>query len=79
MTLLGATITGYTLAFIVDAVSYVVSAGLLLGLPRGLAHAGPAPKVRTLVAESPAVFGRLWRHPALRTNLLLAVFAVAPS
>ena len=31
--------------------------------------------MRTLVAESPAVLGRLWRHPALRTNLLLAVFA----
>ncbi len=38
-------------------------------------HVGPVPKVRTLVAESPAVLGRLWRHPAFRTNLLLAVFA----
>jgi predicted MFS family arabinose efflux permease len=28
-----------------------------------------------LVAESPVVLGRLWRTPALRTNLLLAVFA----
>ena len=58
-----------------DAISYVVSGILLIGLPRGLVHDGPVPKVRTLVAESPAVLGRLWRHPAFRTNLLLAVFA----
>ncbi len=75
VTILGTTITGYTLAFIVDAISYAVSGVLLIGLPRGLAHVGPVPKVRTLVAESPAVLGRLWRSPALRTNLLLAVFA----
>jgi predicted MFS family arabinose efflux permease len=50
---------------------------LLIGLPRGLSHAGPAPRVWTLLAESPAVLGRLWRHPALRTNMLLAVFASA--
>ncbi len=75
VTILGATVTGYTLAFIVDAISYAVSGILLIGLPRGLVHEGPAPKVRTLVAESPAVLGRLWRTPALRTNLLLAVFA----
>jgi len=71
------TYLGYTLTFVLDAASYALSGLLLLGLPRGLVHTGPAPKVRTLVAESPAVFGRLWRHPALRTNLLLAVFAVA--
>ena len=75
VTILGVTVTGYTVAFIVDAVSYLVSGILLIGLPRGPAHEGAAPKVRTLVAESPAVLGRLWRNPALRTNLLLAVFA----
>jgi MFS family permease len=75
VTILGATITGYTLAFIVDAISYAVSGILLMWLPRGLVHVGPVPKVRTLVAESPAVLGRLWRTPAFRTNFLLAVFA----
>jgi predicted MFS family arabinose efflux permease len=49
----------------------------------GAGAAGPwaaplAPvRVRTLVAESPAVFMRLWRHPALRTNLLFAVLPLA--
>ena len=75
VTILGVTVTGYTLAFVIDAISYVVSGIFLIGLPRGLMHAGPVPKVRTLVAESPAVLGRLWRSPAFRTNLLLAVFA----
>jgi MFS family permease len=85
LTLLGVTITGYTLAFVVDALSYVVSAILLLGLPRaaaraaapaGAAIADAAPKLWTLVAESPAVFATLWKRPVLRTNLLLAVFAM---
>jgi MFS family permease len=85
LALLGLTITGYTMAFVIDAVSYAVSALLLVGLPRGLARgavpagAGPhgaAPKLRTLMAESPGVLGTLWRRPVLRTNLLLAVFAL---
>jgi MFS family permease len=75
VSILGATVTGYTLTFIIDAISYVLSGVLLLGLPRGAAHEGPVPRIRTLAAESPAVLGRLWRHPALRTNLLLALFA----
>ena len=76
LTLLGVTVTGYTQAFIIDAISYVLSAVLLVGLPRGLVREGVAPKLRTLMAESPAVFGTLWRRPVLRTNLLLAVFAM---
>ncbi len=75
VTVLGVSMAGYTLAFIIDAISYLVSGVLLLGLPRGAAHDGPMPRVRVLVAESPAVLGGLWRHPALRANLLLAVFA----
>jgi MFS family permease len=71
------TYLGYTLTFVLDAASYALSGLLLIGLPRGLSHAGPAPRVWTLLAESPAVLGRLWRHPALRTNMLLAVFASA--
>ena len=76
LTLLGATLSGYTLAFVIDAISYAVSAALLMGLPRGLPREGVAPRLRTLMAESPAVFGTLWRRPVLRTNLLLAVFAL---
>jgi MFS family permease len=71
------TYLGYTIAFAIDAASYAVSGVLLIGLPAGLKHAGSTPRVRALVAESPAVLGRLWRHPALRANLLLAVFGVA--
>ncbi len=68
------TAVGYAPAFFTDAGSYVLSALLLLGLPRPLPQARAAQKVSVLVAESPAVFMRLWRHPGLRTNLLLAVF-----
>jgi MFS family permease len=75
VTIFGLAITGYTLAFIVDAASYAVSAALLIGLPRGVAGAGAVPRFGALVAESPRVLGRLWRQPFLRTNLLLAVFA----
>jgi MFS family permease len=76
ISLLGVTITGYTFAFVIDAISYVVSAGLLIWLPRGAMFEGAPPKLRVLVAQSPGVFARLWRRPALRTNLLLAVFAM---
>jgi len=69
------TYVGYTLTFAIDAATYVVSALLLLGLPRTLPRTGPAPRVWSLVAESPAVFARLWRNPGLRTNLLFATFA----
>lgn len=70
------TAAGYMPAFIADSGSYVVSGLLLLGLPRAVPRPGPPQEVRALIAESPAVFGRLWRHPGLRTNLLLAVFPV---
>ncbi|MCE5254927.1 MAG: MFS transporter [Actinomycetia bacterium] len=68
------TAAGYLPAFMVDAGSYLASALLLLGLPRIAARAEVPQKVAALIAESPAVFIRLWRHPGLRTNLLLAVF-----
>jgi MFS family permease len=65
---------GYKWSFALDSLSYLASAALLLGLPRPTVRSqAPAP-VRQLVAESPRVFMRLWRDPALRTNLLLAVF-----
>lgn len=73
------TAAGYLPAFMADAGSYVASALLLLGLPSVAARAGAgAPeKVTVLIKESPAVFVRLWRHPGLRTNLLLSLFPVA--
>ncbi len=65
---------GYAPAFFTDAASYVLSGLLLLGLPQAVPRTGPPARVVRLIAESPAVFGRLWRHPGLRTNLLMAVF-----
>ncbi len=71
------TAVGYLPAFIADAGSYMASALLLLGLPSVVARAGASQTVAGLIKESPAVFVKLWRHPGLRTNLLLALFPVA--
>jgi MFS family permease len=65
---------GYKLSFGIDSASYLLSAVLLLWLPRAPARTEARAPVRQLVAESPRVFLRLWRDPGLRTNLLLAVF-----
>jgi len=70
------TVAGYPPAFFTDAGSYVLSAILLFGLPRPQPREGVPASVLALVRESPAVFMRLWRHPALRTNLLFGVFAL---
>ena len=67
---------GYTLTFMVDAASYLLSGLLLLGLPGACRGRDRCRELAPLIAESPAVLGRLWRHPGLRTNLLLAAFAV---
>jgi DHA3 family macrolide efflux protein-like MFS transporter len=69
------TMAGYTPAFIVDGASYLLSAFLLVGLPHSVQQPNIQQSVVALVAESPAVFARLWRHPGLRTNLLLALLA----
>jgi MFS family permease len=66
-------LVGYKVAFVLDAASYVASALLLVGLPGPAPRAGPPARVADLLAQSPRVFARLWRHPGLRTNLLLAV------
>jgi MFS family permease len=71
------TYVGYTLTFAIDSFSYLLSALLLVGLPKGTRQEGPLPTVGRLVRESPAVLGRLWRHPGLRTNLLFGAFASA--
>jgi len=64
---------GYAPAFFTDGGSYMLSALLLLGLPGGTVSADKPPRLATLIAESPAVFGRLWKTPSLRTNLLMAM------
>lgn len=68
---------GYTLTFTVDAVSYLLSALMLLGLPKALPRSEEPPRLTTLLAEAPVVLGRLWRQPGLRTNMLLATLAAA--
>jgi MFS family permease len=65
---------GYKLSFAIDAISYLASGALLLGLPRPVPRTGPVTPVRELLAESPRVFMRLWRDSGLRANLLLAMF-----
>ena len=69
------TYVGYSLTFTIDAGSYLLSALLLLGLPRALPRTGPVPKLAALLADTPWVVGHIWRRPLLRTNLLLAVLA----
>lgn len=69
------TYVGYLLTFVIDAGSYMLSAFLLLGLPRPQPRMGPAPRLATLIAETPSVIAQIWRRPLLRTNLLLAIFA----
>ena len=64
---------GYRLSFAIDSASYALSAALLLWLPRPGPRAEGGTRVGALLAEWPRVFLRLWRDPALRTNLLLAV------
>lgn len=64
---------GYVPAFVTDGGSYLLSALLLLGLPRPAARTGEPARLTKLIAESPAVFARLWKTPSLRTNLLMAV------
>jgi len=71
------TYVGYTLTFMIDAASYLVSGLLLLGLPKALPRIGPVPRLVPLIVEAPKVLGRLWRQPGLRVNLLLATIAAA--
>jgi predicted MFS family arabinose efflux permease len=71
------TYVGYTLTFMFDAASYLVSGLLLLGLPKALPRTEAAPRLMPLIVEAPKVLGRLWRQPGLRVNLLLATIAAA--
>ncbi|GEM_PF-1071132 len=71
------TYVGYTLTFVIDSVSYLLSALLLVGLPRGSVLEGAAPSIWRLLRESPGVLKRLWLHPGLRTNLLFGAIVSA--
>ena len=71
------TYVGYTLTFVIDSISYVLSGLLLVGLPRGSVPEGEPPTMWRLLRESPGVVKRLWLHPSLRTNLLFGGFATA--
>ena len=71
------TLVGYTLSFAIDAVSYCLSAFLLVGLPRVVTHTKGGAGLPTLITESPAVMARLWKDRRLRTNVLLALFPSA--
>jgi MFS family permease len=67
---------GYTLTFSLDAASYVLSALMLVGLPKAApADRTTASSIRTLLAEAPDVVRVIWRRPQLRTNLLLCTLA----
>ncbi len=70
------TYVGYTLTFMFDSASYLLSGLFLFGLPKALPRMGPAPRLAPLIAEAPKVLGRLWRQPGLRVNLLLATFGL---
>ncbi len=70
------TAVGYAVTFDIDAVSYVLSALLLVGLPKLFPAKGEAPRMSRLLAEAPSVLGTIWRRPALRSNLLLATFGL---
>jgi MFS family permease len=64
---------GYMPAFLVDAATYLLSALLLLRVPRTIGRRDRTKQVRDLIAGTPRVFLHLWGTPSLRTNLLLAL------
>ena len=63
---------GYTATFVLDSVSYLASASLLIGLPVA-GRTAPVEKVVVLLRESPAILRHILRVPALRSNLLFAL------
>jgi len=63
---------GYFATFALDAATYLGSALLLFGLPRVL-PVGPAPRLWSLVRQSPRALGVIWSRPELRTNFLISL------
>jgi MFS family permease len=65
-------VLGYTVTFIADAASYLISATFLFALPASVARL-TGKSLGSLFRESPRAVGVVWRSRALRTNLLLAL------
>ncbi len=65
-------LAGYTITFVADSASYLISATLLLALPATAVRFSGA-SLSTLLRGSPRVVGVVWMSRALRTNLLLAL------
>jgi len=63
---------GYVATFAIDGASYLVSALLLVGLPRTKVGAA-GQRMGALLKETPKVLGSIWSTPALRTNVLFAM------
>jgi MFS family permease len=65
-------LVGYTVTFVADAASYLISATFLFALPASAPRlAGKS--LGSLFRESPRAVGVVWRSRALRTNLVLAL------
>jgi MFS family permease len=67
---------GYSLTFVMDAASYLVSGLLLFGLPRLEPALAPRTGVFLMLRETPAAAMAVIRRPAMRTNLLLSTLGV---
>ena len=65
-------LVGYTVTFIADAASYLISATLLFALPASVGRLAEE-SLGSLLRESPLAVGAVWRSRALRTNLVLAL------
>jgi len=64
---------GYTATFLVDGASYIVSALLLLGLPRAQTTEHAHKPLAAIIRDSPRAVGAILGRPHLRTNLLFAL------
>jgi DHA3 family macrolide efflux protein-like MFS transporter len=64
---------GYQLTFTLDAVSYLLSAALLLAVRGTARHTAPPATLGLLLRQSPDAVRTIWRSPALRTNSFLAL------
>ncbi len=67
---------GYFATFAIDAVSYVLSAVLLMGVPV-LRQDAATSSLSQLLSEAPLAMARMWERPVLRTNVLYALLPMA--
>ena len=66
-------LVGYSVTFVIDAGSYLISAVLLFGLPINARFERAGAGLLRLLRESPRAVDAIWRSRALRTNALLAL------